>query len=509
MNVQTEKLDNHLARLTVEVELEQLEQAKKKAARRLAGRVNIPGFRKGKAPYHVLVNYVGEAYILEDAIETLGNDVYRNALETADVKPYAAGELENFTVEPKPTFIFTVPMEPTVELNDYLSVRVDYDAPSVEDKDVEDALRRLQEENAVVEETEEAAVLSNRVTADLHGFFDDDDDDDDDDHDYDDDDDDHHHDDDDDDHDDDDDDDDDDHDDDDDDDQHFHNAPIHEHDAQIYLEAGREPVEGFADALVGVKAGERREFFITYPEDAKKYDELAGRRVRFVVDVKKVEAVTLPAIDDELASKVTAEEESPLNLEQLRERLRENITTSVNDRYKNTYVEKVFDKLVEVATFGYPEAMIVNQIDRMAESTAQQYGLTVEDYFRILQKSPEDMHTDPNYRESAVRYVKRSLVMRGILDTEDIKVSDADINAEVERFLAQFGEQSEMYRGLFDTPEMRENMANNLLEQKVLDRIVGIGRGEAVEVSQAPAPQAEEAAAPEANADEGETNVAE
>ena len=136
MNVQTEKLDNHVARLTVEVESQQLEKAKKQAARKLAKRVNIPGFRRGKAPYRVLVSYVGEAPIVEEAVETLGNDVFRKALDESEIEPYTIGELEDFKLDPQPTFVFTVPMQPTVEMNDYLSVRADYEMPDVTDEDV-------------------------------------------------------------------------------------------------------------------------------------------------------------------------------------------------------------------------------------------------------------------------------------------------------------------------------------------------------------------------------------
>jgi trigger factor len=484
LNVQTEKLDNHVARLTVEVETSQLEKAKKQAARKLAKRVNIPGFRKGKAPYRVLVSYVGEAPIVEEAIETLGNDVFRKALDESEIEPYTIGELEDFQLDPQPTFVFTVPMQPTVELNDYLSVRVDYEVPEVTDEDVDEALRRLQEEHAVVEESQSEAALGDKVTADVTGeYIEDDDVDDSDDEDDEpsesddeahahDEDDDHEH-----------------GDEDDHDHEHNHDAPIHQHGAVLYLDEDREPLPGFAEQLVGANVGDTVQFDLTYPDDSEKYGDFAGRGVRFQVDVSKIENVTLPPLNDDFAAKVADEdpdiEEETLTLLELRARVRENISKAVADNYDNEYMSLVMEKLVEIGDFAYPDAMVVNQIDGMIESTAQRFGLAVEDYLRLSQNERDDLYEDETYREAAVSYIQRSLVMRGILDEENLEVEADEIAAEIDRFVAQFGEQADAYRGLFDTPEMRDTMTNNILEQKIRDRIVAIGRGESVATSSA------------------------
>jgi trigger factor len=103
LNIQTEKLDNHVARLTVEIEEKLWEQAKQKAARNLSKRYRIPGFRKGKAPYSVILRYVGEAPITQSAIESLGNELYKDVLKQSDIDPYTSGSLEDFKLEPKPT----------------------------------------------------------------------------------------------------------------------------------------------------------------------------------------------------------------------------------------------------------------------------------------------------------------------------------------------------------------------------------------------------------------------
>jgi trigger factor len=495
LNVQTEKLENHIARLTVEIEVARLDKAKKQAARKLAKRVNIPGFRKGRVPYNVLVNYVGEAPILEEAVESLGNDVYRTALEESKVEPYAMGELENFTLDPAPTFIFTVPMQPTVEMNDYLAVRMDYEAPEVKDKDVDDALRHLQEQHAVVEESQSPAALSDKVTMDVSGNFVDDDAEEADDHDHEDED--HDH----------------DHEGEDEDHGHDHNAPIHEHDAEIYLEADREPVPGFADAVVGAAVGDEREFVLTYPDDEEKYQQFAGKVVKFHVAVKKIENVTLPPLNDDFAARVSEEDddvEEPLTLLALRAKLREDIQTQMEESYQNEYTGKMIDELVEIADFAFADVMVNEQIEDIIQRTASNFGVTLEDYLRLTGQDIETLYEDESLRETAEKGVRRSLVMRGILDAEGITVTEEEIEGEVDRFLTQFGDQAPQYRSLFNTPDMRNSMVNSLLERKIRDRIVEIGRGiERAEPEAAPAVEAEAEAQDEEPKAEADTATSE
>jgi trigger factor len=135
LNIQTERLENHTARMTVAVDTDRLEKAKQKAAQQLSRRVNIPGFRKGKAPYRILLNYLGEAAILEDAIEVLGNDIYKEALTESGLEPYGPGEIEGVELENGPVLKFIVPLQPEVSLGTYRDVRVEYTAPEVKDEE--------------------------------------------------------------------------------------------------------------------------------------------------------------------------------------------------------------------------------------------------------------------------------------------------------------------------------------------------------------------------------------
>jgi trigger factor len=503
LNIQTERLDNHTARFTVTVDAARLEQAKQTAARKLAQRVNIPGFRKGKAPYRIIQQYFGDATILEDAIELLGNDLYKKALDESDIDPYGAGQLEDFKIEPEPALTFVVPLQPTVDLGDYRSTRMEYSVPEVEDVQVDRAMRRLLEDYALVEESHQPVALGNRVTMELYAktieesgeseSSESDEEsaspaehDEEHDHDHGDE---HDHD-------------------------HDHglggNEFIHEHQAVFSFDPEAEqPVPGFREALIGAAVDEERVFELTYPDDEKEYEELAGKHARFKAVVRKIEVVTLPAMNDDFAARVTEKEEKQLTLLDLRMRMRENLQQAIERNEKSRFATEVLDQLVERATIAYPEEMIDDQSERYLERLDQDFrrqGLTLDDYMKIANKDREALKLE--YHDIAVRTVKRSLVLREVMRAESVGVSDEMIDTELDRMLSQFGEQSAAMRPYFDTPDMRGNIREDLLQQGVMDRIVAIARGEAPEISSSESSVSDETPSDtDESANQGETSA--
>ena len=469
MNIQTERLEDHTARVTVELDAQRLDQAKKQAAQQLSAKVNIPGFRRGKVPYRIMVNYAGEAAILEEAVELLSNDIYKEALPQTELQPYGPGSLTDFNPD-VPAFIYTVPLQPTVDLKEYRELRLDYEAPEVTDDAVSKAMRNLQEQHALVEESHQSVAAGNRVTVDVHSFIIEEKDAADetaeaetteaedgegesedeavDLHD------------------------------------HEHGEPfIHEHDAQYILDADGEPIPGFGEALLGAAPDEARTFTLTVPDDADMYDAAAGKAVEFNVTVKKIETVTLPELTDDFAARVTEDEEKPLTLLELRIRVRENLVKMSEDRYKNDFMTRAIDELVEKADIAFPEAMVMDQVQDMLEDLDQrlrQQGITLNDYMQIYRKSVDDFYKE--YREPAEKTLKRSLVVREIVSREGLEVSDDSVNAEIDKMLERFDEdRRDDVRKLFDNPSMRDNVVNDLLREKVVERVVAIARGEVPE----------------------------
>ncbi len=489
MNIQTERLEDQTARVTVEVDTERLDAAKHKAAIQISRKVNIPGFRKGKVPYRVLVNYVGEPAILDDALELLSQDIYREVMPETDLDPYGPGVLTDVkSDQPTPTFIYLVPLQPSIDLGDYRAIRLPHEPEPVDDDMVNRAMKNLQEQEAVVEESQEPAVLSNRLTMDVHSFIldaheeeeadeaaetetpaeasveaetdvedeaADEHEEHDHEHDHD-----HHHDDD-------------------------EGTPyIHEHDLRLILDDDDEPTPGFNEALVGATVGEAREFTLDVPDDAEKYPQAAGKQVKYYVTVKKIESLTLPELTDEFAARVTKDEDEPLTLLQLRVRVRENLEQRSSEDYESDYVRRALDEIVEQADIKYPEAMVADQVDHFLQDLDQrlrQQGITLQDYMKIYQKTNDDLYND--YRDNAAKTVERSLVLRTLAEVEQIDVTGEDIDNQIELIVGQFDdERQDVIRQMFlSQPTMRESVLNDLLRDRVLERISQIAQGEAPE----------------------------
>ncbi len=455
MNIQTERIENHLARLTVEVEEKYLDGAKRKAAQKLAKRVNIPGFRKGKAPYNVLVRYVGEGAILEEAVEELGNSIYADALKEASIDPYGPGSIDDFKADP-PTLVFTVPLQPEVNLNNYREVREEYNAPVFSERSLERALESLREQNAEVTGTVETVELGNRVVLDVHSFVlgeaeeaETEHEEGDDDH---------------------------------------HGATkndekeefIHEHAMQLVLDAEHEPVAGFSDALVGAAVGEPREFELTIPEDSVDYPEFAGQKVRFYITASKAESVVLPELNDELAAKLTETEETPLDLAGLTERVRENIERSESERYDNEYFRTVIDAVVEQSEIHFPEAMVRDEVDAMVQTfdrQLRQSGMALKDYLTIYRRSEDELRAE--YRPAAEKSLRRTLVMRELMKQEELVVTQEDIDAEIERTVSQFDDDAkENIRKILREGNMLDNIVNEIARDRIEKRVIAIAKGE-------------------------------
>jgi trigger factor len=507
LNIQTEHLENNIARLTVEIDAERLEKAKQSTVRNLSKRVNIPGFRKGKAPYNMVVRYLGEPTILEETMETLGQEVYRESLDQSGLQPYGPGQLEDFKLDPLPTFIYTLPLQPKVDLGAYREVRRDYASPEVTDEMVNKEIELLQEQEALIEESQRPVAVDNRVTIDIHSYFVDENDDEtmfeelspeeaqapadatveavqeetdaefeDDEEDYD-----PLH----------------DHDDD-------HEPYIHQHNLVIRLRQGDdEPIgPGFTAALIGANVNEVREFEITYPTTENVNPDIAGRTVKFIVEIKKIETMTLPPINDEFAARFTerfakpAPETSlettaqpqPLSLLELRIRLRELLAEDAEAAALNEYANAVLDNMVSGATIAFPEEMVEDQIDDImanVESRLNQQGLSMEIFRMVTGKTEDTLRAD--YRTQAVGLLERSLVLGEVMMSEQISVTDAEVDAELESIAAQFGEQASTVMRSLRTQTMLSSIVNRMLQEKTMERIGQIGRGLAPELPASPA----------------------
>lgn len=516
MNVQVEHLENHTARLTVLIDPEQTTAAKQKAAKRLAKKVRLPGFRPGKAPYTVIARMMGEAAIVEEALEEIGNEFYTKALEESKIEPAAPGQFEEFKEEGgQLKLIFSVPKQPEVDLKDYRSQRFELETEEVTDEAVNKAMQTIQENLAVVEDVEREAQVGDELELDLTvTFWHDDaahdhDDEDEHDHDHDDD-----NDDDDDDDDDESDDDDDESDDDDDDDeeesdddesdehahQHAHTLIDDEKYKAVVREAGDslDAFPGFSAHLVGLKKGDEKVFQLVLPEDFED-ETLAGETIDVDLSVKAVRSRTLPAMNDMMAENATNGEVK--TLADLQIKVRKDLENAARQMAEEKAFNTAFDAITEQADVRFPEVLVDSAVDDMLESLdqnlQQRANVGLKDYLKMTNLREQDLRAQ--YRPEAVNRVKRGLIMRQIVESEQLDVDETAINKYLDKATEQFGEQAALYRQLFDSPQNRAGLANEIVTQRAIKRVVDIVTGKEPAIGPDPE-ESEETSPPAENA---------
>jgi trigger factor len=480
LKLQTERLEKNTARLTVEVEVADLERAQKAAATKLSNRYKIPGFRKGKAPYNIVVKFLGEAAILEEAVEVLADEVYPKALKESGLRPYANGTLENFTLDPQPTYTFTLPLQAEVTLGDYRSVRVDYEAPTVTEEMVDRTMDALRQQEAQTTDVEGEIEVGHRITIDLHSHFADgeefkEDDDNEEEHDHDHDDEEHDHD-------------------------HDHEPKdfdedevpfkgdefMHQHAAAFNLTRENEPIlPGFIDQVVGKKKGDVVEFDLVVPTDHPDYPQykaIAGRTVHFEISINKVQSVELKELDDAFAQKLTEKEENPLTLEALRARVKENMQREAEAEYESDYADDVLDEIIDMSEVTYPDLMVDSRVEEMVEDfkgRLKQQNITFDIYKSVTGITEDSIKQQ--YRPDAEKFLTRSLVLGEVMLREKMTLTNDELDEEVNALVQQYGNSPSM-RTFFNSKEQRESLANRLLYSKLMDHLTKIGKGEATQV---------------------------
>lgn len=527
LNVQTEHLENHTVRLTVEIDPQRLEQAMQKAARRISQKGVVPGFRPGKAPYNVVLKLYGYEYVMAEAIDNIGQSVYVEALEAAQIEPYAMGSIEDVQDQGRKV-VFVVPKQPAIDLGDYRAVRAEAEPVEVTDDMVTEAMENLRQNSALLEPADRAAKLGDMVTFDhiMVAILDEDDDDDDlDDEDEDDDEDEHDEEekeektkeeaDDDEDDDDDLDDEDDDEDDEEDEDEHgedYHydeeddesDVLVHEHNFDRVLRDDKDDMfPGFSAKIEGMNAGEHREFELEIPADAEIDERIKGKRLFVDANLSKVQARTVPEWSDDLAKRISNNKIETMI--ELRVDTRKKLLEAAENMEANRLATVMMEKITESASVKYPEELVQDYIsDMMAEIEQNllqaQHNLSLKDYLRISGLSEEKLRE--TYREAAIKRATRALVMRQFVQQEQIVISSEEIDAEIARMIGTVdGEQAQWFQQFLSTPQSRQNIGADMMTSRAVERLAAIARGEnppaaAAEAASAPAEQAAQAETP-------------
>ncbi len=409
--------------LNVEIEPERLAQPLRQAARRLSTRRPISGFRPGKAPYSIVERVYGKELVYDEMLNELGNELYQEALKEAQIEPYDRAGFEIAQLEPL-TLKISVPTQPEVKLGDYHTIRVEPAEVLLTDEEVEEVLSNMQQDHALWVPVERGVQLGDQVVIDAVGTSDD-------------------------------------------------GRDLEQEDLTLEVTESLMPSE-FRENLLGIKAGDKKEFDIEYPEDFRDTD-LAGRRVHFNVSVKAVKGKELPSLDDELAQSVGEYE----TLDALRADVHAKLLERKEQEAKDAAVDAALDALAEQANLEYPAIAVEHELDAMMQSVSNrlsQKGFTLEGYLYTTGKSLEQYREE--LRPQAETRLKRSLVLVQFAQAEGIQVGKADVEREVDHVSAQFGEQADAVKTALSEGEAFRSITNDLFSRKVLDHLLAIATGQ-------------------------------
>lgn len=398
-----------------------MERSLERAYRRLVQRVEIPGFRKGKAPRDMLERHLGRERLVHEALDTLIPEAYSSALDEQQIDPIDQPKLDIVQEEPL-VFRATVPVRPTVELGDYRGLRVGRPSVLVDQEDVDAALEDIRRRYALHEPRERPVKVGDVVRADVRGEID-------------------------------------------------GREVFSDDDFEFTVREGATILlPGFAEGVVGARKGEAKQVTVSTPQGNQ---QLSGKTGTFTVTVKEVKEEKLPEINDDFAREVG---EGFASVKALRDHLeagiRERLEAEAEDRYRDEALDALTAATVELE---YPPVLIEREIDRLIRDEARSGGMDPEEYLRRVQKPVEEIRG--LLREPAQERVRRSLTLTALAEAEDIRIEPAEVDAEVERIVASSGAQAPQIKQLFDSPGGREAIERSLLTRKTLDRLIEIVSG--------------------------------
>ena len=421
MSVQVENLGKNMAKLTVEVSVEDLEKAINRVYQKAKGRISIPGFRKGKAPRKMIERIYGAAVFLEDAANELLPEEYRKAASESGLQIVSQPTVDVTQLEPGKPLIFTaeVAVKPEVVLGQYKGLEVPVSDLTVSDEDVMEALKKEQEKNSrTVAVEDRGAENGDTVTLDFEGFVDD---------------------------------------------VPFEGGKGENH--PLVLGSGSF-IPGFEEQLIDAKAGEHIVVNVTFPEEYQA-EELAGKEAVFQCDIKKVEKKELPELDDEFAQDVSEFD----TLDEYKASIREDLEKKKADEALRLKEDAAVDKVIENAEMDIPDAMVDTQARSMLDDFSrrmQAQGLTMEQYFQFTGQSMDRMLED--MKPQALKTIQTRLVLEKVAEAEDIQPDDEEVNAEISKMAEQYNLEADSLKDMMSEEELAQ-IKKDLAVQKAVTLI--------------------------------------
>ncbi|QJW48637.1 trigger factor [bacterium BFN5] len=423
MKVTAERIDNHKVVLEMEVPQVEVAKALEKAYARMANKVNIPGFRKGKAPRNILEMRVGKQALLDEAFDILAPTAYNKALADEKIEPVGRPEIEVVTLDENQPLVFkaTIVAKPEIVLGQYKGLKVAKESAEVSEDQIKAQIDGLLDHNAKMVVVEGASLENGDFAViDFEGFID--------------------------------------------------GIPFSGGEGKGYpLQLGSGSfIPGFEEQLLGAKAGEEKEVNVSFPEDYH-VKELAGKASVFKVKIHDVKRKELPELDDDFAKDVSEFD----SVEELKADIKNKLEQAAQEKTERDFRTAVVKQAMENATVDIPEVMVEERIDHMIEEldiSLQNRGMKLENY---LQYANMDMNTlRQNYRDAALLNVKTDLMLEAVAKAEALEVKPEDMEAEVIAMAQSYGASPEQVSKIIREQGRIGDLAASIIRKKAAQFII-------------------------------------
>ena len=423
MNVKSVEKNGNQATIVVEISKDLMQKAAEKVYQKNRNRIQLPGFRRGKAPRKMVEAMYGAHVFYEDGLEEIFPEIYEEAVAKQDLKAVGRPSLTDMNIndDGSVTITITTDMYPEVTLGDYKGLEVEKAEVAVSDEQVAAELDRMAQNVASTETVERAAQMGDTANIDFEGF-----------------------------------------------------------DNGVAFDGGKGDnfdlklgsgsfVPGFEEQIVGMTAGEEKDIDITFPEDY--HAELAGKPVVFHVKLNKVTETVVPALDDEFAKDVSEFDTLDELKADIRAKALEQAQKNADSAFENACVEKA----AENTTVEMPNALIEAELDNQMERFGYQLqmsGYSMEQYAKMM---GGDLATMRNaFRPAAEKQAKINVTLEKIGEVENIAVSDEDLNAEYESLAAQYQLELDKVKDMVPAEEITASLKVRKAIKVIVDSAVAV-----------------------------------
>ncbi len=423
MSLQVEKLENNMAKLTIEVPAEELEKAIEGAYQKSKNRISIPGFRKGKAPRKIIEQIYGREIFYEDAANALIPDAYEKAYDECEEEIVSSPKIDVEQLEAGKPFIFTaeVALKPQVTIGQYKGMKVDKADLDVTEEEVTAEIDKEREKNArTVDITDRAVKDGDIATIDFEGFVDG---------------------------------------------VAFDGGKGSDYPLTIGSHAF---IPGFEEELIGAEIGAETDVNVTFPEDYQA-EELAGKAAVFKCTVKRLQEKQMPELDDDFVSEVSEESDT---VEEYKEEIRKKLAGRKADEARAVKEDAVIDAIIADAQMDIPEAMVETQQRQMVQEYAQRMqsqGISMEQYMQFTGMTNEMLLEQ--VKPQVMRRIQSRLVLEAVVAAENIEVTEEEINQELKTMGEVYQMEADKVEELLGE-NGRKQVADDLKVKKAMEFVV-------------------------------------